>query len=98
MCSLITIINTCKHFFLIYPDFESNLKEVTKLNRDNAYASYSNKYQDHFTCSYSSKAAFIDNKFSKRGNSIFRREISVYIYIEKILGKVNYCKKAHKNT
>ena len=62
----ITIINTCKHLFVIYLDFESNLK-------DNAHIYYSDKYQDHFTCSYSYKAVFIDNKFSKRGNLIYRR-------------------------
>ena len=34
--------------FVIYSDFESNLKEVQKPNGDNANASYSDRYQEHF--------------------------------------------------
>ena len=44
----------CKHLqvsFVIHSDFECNLKEVQKCNRDNANALYTDKYQGHIVCS-----------------------------------------------
>ena len=39
--------------FKIYTDFESMLREMQRVNRDtNSNASYTDKYQDHFPCSF----------------------------------------------
>ena len=51
--------------FLIYADFESNLNQVQKPNRDNPDISYIDKYQGHITFSYGCKVACIDDRFSK---------------------------------
>ena len=41
--------------FVINGDFKSNLKEVQKLNKDNADVSYTDKYQGSIACSYGYK-------------------------------------------
>lgn len=37
--------------FKIYSDFESMLREMQRVNRDTK-ASYTDKHQDHFPCSF----------------------------------------------
>lgn len=51
--------------FVIYADFEYILKEVQKLNKDNAGASYTDKFQEHIACSHSCKVVYINDRFSK---------------------------------
>ena len=50
--------------FKIYADCECILKEVKSSHENNG--SYTEKLQDHISCSFAHKVACIDNKFSKK--------------------------------
>ena len=50
--------------FKIYADFECILKEVKSSDKNNS--SYTEKYQDHVSCSFANKVVCVDNKFSKK--------------------------------
>ena len=50
--------------FKIYADFECLLKGVKSSDKNTS--SYTEKYQDHITCSFAYKVFCIDNKFSKK--------------------------------
>ena len=47
--------------FKIYADFECILKGVKSNNKNNG--SYTEKYQDHISCSFAYKVVRVDNKF-----------------------------------
>ena len=60
----INIKNYFKQFpvpFKIYADFECILKGVKSNNKNNG--SYTEKYQDHISCSFAYKVVRVDNKF-----------------------------------
>ena len=63
--------------FVTYVDFESNLKEVRKPNRDNGNASCTDKCQKYIACSYGYKYVWLDDRFSKPVQ-IYRGENAVY--------------------
>ena len=47
-------INYNRHLcvpFVFFLDFETNLKEVQKINKNNSDECYTFKYQDHIACS-----------------------------------------------
>ena len=46
--------------FTIYADFECNLSGV-----ENYEGSYTKRYQDHVSCSFSDKVVCTDNRFTK---------------------------------
>ena len=75
--------------FKIYADFESGLKRVQKTNRD-VNASYSEKYQEHISCSFSYKIVCIDDRFSKPA-VLYRGKI-VQKFIAEILNAYVYCR------
>ena len=50
---------------MIYADFESILKKVQKICRNNSNESCTNKYQEHTACSYGYKVVSIDDGFSE---------------------------------
>ena len=76
--------------FKIYADFECILKSV-KSNE----GFYTERYQEHISCSFSHKLVCVDNKFSK---PIFvsRGENADYKFIEAILKEYEYCIKIMK--
>ena len=51
--------------FKIYPDFESVLKELKRINKD-SNTSYTKKYQEHIPCSFAYKVVCIDDKLAKK--------------------------------
>ena len=65
--------------FKIYADFECNLKNV-KCNED----SYTEKYENHISCSVAYKTVSVDNKFTKP-TIIYRGENAAYEFIKAIL-------------
>ena len=80
--------------FKIYADFECILKKVeSKSSEYNSNSSYTKKYQDHISCSFTYKGVCIDNKFSKkvvlyRGKDAVNRSIlSEYSYCRKVIKK-----------
>ena len=76
--------------FKIYADFECNLKSVKCKE-----GSYTEKYQDHITCSFAYKIVCIDDRFSKP-TIIYRGENAAYEFIKAILKDYKYCKKIIK--
>ena len=60
--------------YKIYDDFECILKEVKSSDKNNG--SYTEKYQGHIPCRFAYKAAYVDNKFSKKV-VLYRRKIAV---------------------
>ena len=59
--------------FKIYVDFECNVKRVTSSDRNNN-ASYNEKYQAHFPCSFLYKVVCVDDRFSKASCSLQRKK------------------------
>ena len=51
--------------FKIYPDFESVLKELKRINKD-SNTSFTKKYQEHIPCSFAYKVVCIDDKLAKK--------------------------------
>ena len=76
--------------FKIYAYFVCILSATPKRvkSSDKNNGSYTEKYQDHFPCSFAYKVVCVDNKFSK----------DVVLYREKILKEYEYCRKVIKNT
>ena len=73
--------------FKICTDFECNLKKV-KCNK----GYYTEKYQDHISCSFAYKIVCIDNRFTKP-TIIYRGENAAYEFIKTILEEYKYYKK-----
>ena len=69
--------------FKIYDDFEFNLK-VAQSNDRNDNTSYTEKYQNHISCSLVYKIVFIDDKFNKL-IVLYRGKNVVYKFIQAIL-------------
>ena len=78
--------------FVIYSDFESNLKEVQKPDGDNANPSYTDRYQKHFVCSYGHQVVCIEDRFNKQVKHI---EIKMQFtsLLKKMLKETEYCKE-----
>ena len=68
----------------VYDDFECNLKSV-KFNE----GSYTEKYQDHISCSFACKIVCIDDRFTK-STTIYRGENVAYEFIKAILEEYKY--------
>ena len=51
--------------FAIYADFQSTLKKVQKIKRNNPNESYTDKYQVHIACSHGHKVVCTNEKFCK---------------------------------
>ena len=62
---------------------------------DKNNGSYTEKYQDHITCSFAYKVVCTDNKFSKRV-VLYRIENAAYRFIKVIIEEYDYCKKMIK--
>ena len=81
--------------FVICTNFESNLKEVEKPNRNNTDASFTDMYQydDYqYDCSYGCKFVCIDHRFSTFVQ-IYQGKNAVQKFAEKMLEEVEYCKE-----
>ena len=76
--------------FKILADFECNLKGV-KCNE----GSYTEKYQDHISCSFAYRNVCIDDRFTKP-TIIYGGENAAYEFIKAILEEYKYCKKIMK--
>ena len=76
--------------FKILADFECNLKSV-KCNE----GSYTEKYQDHISCSFAYRNVCIDDRFTKP-TIIYGGENAAYEFIKAILEEYKYCKKIMK--
>ena len=79
--------------FKIYADFECILKGVKRSDKNNG--PYTEKYQDHSSCSFAYKVACVDNKFSKKV-VLYREKNAVYKCIKSILEPYDYCEKLIK--
>ena len=91
----ILVTNYHKHLqvlFVFYVEFEANLKEVEKINKE----SYTDKYQNYIASSHRHKLVWVDNKCSKFVQ-IYRGENAVYKLISKMLEKGEYCKEIMRN-
>ena len=84
--------------FVIYADFEAITKKVQgckqseEMEKDKDRRSYTEAYQTHEDCGYGYKViCCYDDKYSKY-TSIYRGENAVYIFMEKMLEEVEYCK------
>ena len=53
--------------------------------------SYTEKYQDHISCSFAYKFVFIDDRFTKP-TIIYRGENAAFEFIKAILKEYKYCK------
>ena len=84
--------------FKIYADFECILgatpsKGVKSSDTNNG--SYTEKYQDHISCSFAYKVVCVDNKFSKKV-VLYRGKSAAYKLFEVILKEHKYFKKVMK--
>ena len=82
--------------FKIYADFECNLRGAESYE-----GSYTKKYQDHISCSFTYKVVCIDDRFTKP-IVVSRGENAAYEFIKAILKEYKYCRKVmnkhfHKN-
>ena len=80
--------------FKIHADFESVLERVQNNNNDNN-ASYTKKYQKHFSCSFAYKFVYIDDRFSEPV-VLHRGKNAVNKFIKAILKEYDYCKEMIK--
>ena len=81
--------------FVIYADFEA-ITEKIKGCQPNNDSSYTETYQRHTDCGYGYKVfCCYDDKYTKP-TQIYRGEKAVYIFMEKMLEEVKYCKKIMK--
>ena len=77
--------------FVIYADFEAITKKVQGC-RPNDNKSYTVAYQTHEDCGYGYKVVCCyEDKYSKPIQT-YRGENTVYKFMEKMLGEVEYCK------
>ena len=75
--------------FIIYADFESIL--VSEDNeKQNPNESYTNKYQEHISCSYGYRLVCVDDKFSKPFKSYLDKD-AVYIFNSSMIQECKYC-------
>ena len=88
--------------FVIYADFEANMKKVQgceqseEMKNEKNKRSYMEAYQTHEDCGYGYKVACCyDDKYSK-DICIYRGENAVYKFMEKMLEEVKYCKAVIK--
>ena len=82
--------------FKIYADFECNLRRAESYE-----GSYTKKYQDHISFSFTYKVVCIDVRFTKP-IVVYRGENAAYEIIKAILEEYKYCRKVmskhfHKN-
>ena len=80
--------------FKTYFGFESLLKGVKSSDRNNN-TSYTEKYQDHISCSFTYNVVCIDDKFSKKV-VLYREKNAINRFIKAILEEYYYCKKNNK--
>ena len=81
--------------FKIYADFKSVLKKL-QINDRGKNTSYTEKYNDHTSCSFGYKVVCIDDKFSKPA-VLYRGKNAVNKFAETILKEYDNCKKVIKN-
>ena len=74
----------------MYADFECNLRDVEIYK-----GSYTKRYHEHVSCSYSYKVICIDDRFGK-STIIYRGENDADEFIKEILQEHEYCKKIMK--
>ena len=79
----------------IYAYFECNLEKFHTNERGNG-TSYTEKNQNHITCSFAYKIVCVADTFSKPV-VLHRSENAVYKLIEAIPKEYDYCKKLGKN-
>ena len=79
--------------FKIYADFECLLKGVKSTGKSSG--SYTEKYQDHISCSFAYKVVCVDNKASKKV-VLYGGKNAVFKFIEAILEEYDYCRKVIK--
>ena len=73
--------------FKIYADFEFDLRGVGSYE-----GSYTNRYQDHFSCSFAYKVLCIYDRFTI-GIVVYTGENAAYEFIKAILKEYKYSKK-----
>ena len=73
--------------FKIYADFGCNLRVAESYE-----GSYTQKYQNHFPCSFAYKVVWIDDRVTKP-IVVYRGENAAYEFIKAILKEYKYCKK-----
>ena len=73
--------------FKIYADFGSNLRDIEIYE-----GSYTKKYHEHVSCSYTFKVVCIDDRFSK-SIFVYRGKNAAYEFIKSFLKEYKYCKK-----
>ena len=71
------------------------MKKIHSDNKNNN-ASYTEKYQDHISCSLAYKVVCIDGRFIKPV-LLYRRKNGVKKFIEAVLEEYDYCKEVIKN-
>ena len=81
--------------FVVFVDFESNLKVVQKPHRYNADSSNSNSYEEYIACGYGNKAVCIDDTFVKSVKT-YQGENVVYSLIRNMFDEDKYCKEIMK--
>ena len=87
------ISNSYPFLLKIYVDFACLLKGVKSSDKNNG--SYTEKYQDHISCSFVYEIACADNKFSKRA-ALYIGKNACYRFIKAILEEYDYCKRMIK--
>ena len=81
--------------FKIYADFECILKSCDN-GIGNKCFSYTKKYQDHVSCSFSCKVVCVDNKYSREIVLYRGKKNAVFRFISMILKEYGYCRKVMK--
>ena len=76
--------------FKIYVDFESLLKWIQSNDKKNN-TSYTEKYQDHISCSFTYTVVCIDDKFSNPV-VLYRGKNANHKFIEVFMKEYDYCK------
>ena len=80
--------------FNIYADFECLLKNFD-CGTNNGCFSYTSKYHDHISCSFTYKLVCVDDKFSK-DLVLHRGKNAVFRFIQCIFKEYSYCKNERK--
>ena len=73
--------------FKVYADFACLLQGVKSSDKKNG--AYTEKHQDHISCSFAYKVVCIDNKFNKKV-FLYRGKHAVYRFIEPIFEEYDY--------
>ena len=74
--------------FMIYANFQSIIAPEDK-GKQNPEESYTNKYQNHNSCSYGYRLVCLDDNFSKPFKSYFGQD-DVYNFINSMIEKSRY--------